>query len=88
MVIATFLERMRCTLPWNKKLKVMSRGIKMKKLGIVTVIGAVVMGVNIPSVAGAHAQGGTLTVPIITQTFVEDFNPYSGAQAEIGRAHV
>jgi len=55
----------------------------MKKLGIVTVIGAVVMGVNIPSVAGAHAQGGTLTVPIITQTFVEDFNPYSGAQADM-----
>jgi hypothetical protein len=31
----------------------MSRGIKMKKLGIVTVIGAVVTGVNIPSLAGA-----------------------------------
>jgi len=42
-----------CTLPWNKKLKVMSRGIKMKKLGIVAVIGAVVTDVNIPSVAGA-----------------------------------
>lgn len=28
-------------------------------------------------------QGGTLTVPIITQTFVSDFNPYSGAQADM-----
>jgi hypothetical protein len=31
----------------------MSRGIKMKKLGMVAVIGAVVTGFNIPSVAGA-----------------------------------
>jgi hypothetical protein len=31
----------------------MSRGIKMKKLGIVTVIGAVATGINMPSVAGA-----------------------------------
>jgi hypothetical protein len=31
----------------------MSRGIKVKKLGIVTVIGAVVTGINIPSVPGA-----------------------------------
>jgi len=42
-----------CTLTCNMELKVMSRGIKMKKLGIVAVIGAVVTDVNIPSVAGA-----------------------------------
>jgi len=42
-----------CTLTYNTKLTVMSRGIKMKKLGIVAVIGAVVTDVNIPSVAGA-----------------------------------
>ena len=28
-------------------------------------------------------QGGTLTVPIITQTFVSDFNPFSGAQGDL-----
>ena len=33
--------------------------------------------------AERHAQGGTLTVPIITQTFVDDFNPYSAAQADM-----
>ena len=32
---------------------------------------------------GQPKQGGTLTVPIITQTFVEDFNPYSGAQGDL-----
>ena len=31
----------------------------------------------------ARQQGGTLTVPIITQTFVSDFNPYSGAQVDM-----
>ena len=35
--------------------------------------------------AGDHAQGGTLTVPIITPTFVEDFNPFSEAQIELVR---
>lgn len=35
--------------------------------------------------AGEHAQGGTLTAPIITTTFVEDFNPFSGAQIELIR---
>jgi peptide/nickel transport system substrate-binding protein len=34
---------------------------------------------------GAHEQGGTLTVPIITATFVEDFNPFSAAQIELQR---
>lgn len=40
------------------------------------------IGVSGASIA-APAQGGTLTVPIITQTFVEDFNPYSGAQGDL-----
>ena len=35
--------------------------------------------------AGEHAQGGTLTVPIITATFVEDFNPFSQAQIDLVR---
>lgn len=30
-----------------------------------------------------HPQGGVLTVPIITQTFVTDFNPYSGSQVDM-----
>ncbi|WP_370160225.1 ABC transporter substrate-binding protein [Limimaricola soesokkakensis] len=34
---------------------------------------------------GAHPQGGTLTVPIITATFVEDFNPFSNAQEDLVR---
>ena len=33
----------------------------------------------------AHPQGGTLTVPIITATFVEDFNPFSNAQEDLVR---
>ena len=55
----------------------------MKQLGIATAIGMIVASVNIANAAGTHAQGGTLTVPIITQTFVEDFNPYSGAQGDM-----
>ena len=43
----------------------------------------IVASVNIANAAGTHAQGGTLTVPIITQTFVEDFNPASGAQGDM-----
>ena len=35
------------------------------------------------ALGAAPKQGGTLTVPIITQTFVEDFNPYSGSQGDI-----
>ncbi|EAR10813.1 ABC-type dipeptide transport system, periplasmic component [Reinekea sp. MED297] len=33
--------------------------------------------------AATPEQGGTLTVPIITQTFLEDFNPLNGVQADI-----
>jgi peptide/nickel transport system substrate-binding protein len=32
-----------------------------------------------------RAQGGTLTVPIITATFVDDFNPFSNAQEDLVR---
>jgi peptide/nickel transport system substrate-binding protein len=35
--------------------------------------------------ATAQKQGGTLTVPIITATFVEDFNPFSNAQEDLVR---
>ena len=35
--------------------------------------------------AQAPQQGGTLTVPIITATFVEDFNPFSNAQEDLVR---
>ena len=35
--------------------------------------------------AGEHEQGGSLTVPIITATFVEDFNPFSNAQIDLVR---
>lgn len=31
---------------------------------------------------GAHPQGGSLTVPIITTTFVNDFNPFSSAKGQ------
>ena len=55
----------------------------MKKLGIAAAIGMVLTSGNIANAAGKHAHGGTLTVPIITQTFVEDFNPYSGSQADM-----
>jgi peptide/nickel transport system substrate-binding protein len=35
--------------------------------------------------AFAQEQGGKLTVPIITATFVEDFNPFSNAQEDLVR---
>jgi peptide/nickel transport system substrate-binding protein len=54
----------------------------MKKLCLSIAIASLVS-TGAVNAAGKHAQGGTLTVPIITQTFVEDFNPYSGAQADM-----
>lgn len=54
----------------------------MKKLCLSIAIASLVSTGTV-NAAGKHAQGGTLTVPIITQTFVEDFNPYSGAQADM-----
>lgn len=45
---------------------------------------AVVAGLS-ANAQGAHPQGGTLTVPIITSTFVEDFNPFSNAQEDFVR---
>ncbi|MCR9136629.1 MAG: ABC transporter substrate-binding protein [Alphaproteobacteria bacterium] len=45
---------------------------------------AVVAGLS-ASAHAAHPQGGTLTVPIITATFVEDFNPFSNAQEDFVR---
>ena len=37
------------------------------------------------AIAQTPKQGGTLTVPIITATFVEDFNPFSNAQEDLVR---
>jgi peptide/nickel transport system substrate-binding protein len=54
----------------------------MKKLCLSIAVASLVSA-GAANAAGKHAQGGTLTVPIITQTFVEDFNPYSGAQADM-----
>ena len=51
----------------------------MKKLGLQIAVSAIAAGMALSAQADGHkhAQGGTLTVPIITQTFVDDFNPYS-----------
>lgn len=57
----------------------------MKKLGLQIAVSAIAAGMALSAQADGHkhAQGGTLTVPIITQTFVDDFNPYSGAQGDM-----
>ncbi len=50
-----------------------------------------VLSVSVVALAASAAsaqtpqQGGTLTVPIITATFVEDFNPFSNAQEDLVR---
>ena len=50
----------------------------MKKLSSILVMSALAAGVALQAQAAAmHEQGGTLTVPIIATTFVDDFNPYS-----------
>jgi peptide/nickel transport system substrate-binding protein len=47
---------------------------------------ALAAGVALQAQAAAmHEQGGTLTVPIIATTFVDDFNPYSNAQIDMVR---
>lgn len=49
-------------------------------------ISALALAVCLPAMpAFAQEQGGTLTVPIITATFVEDFNPFSNAQEDLVR---
>ncbi|MDX1342877.1 MAG: ABC transporter substrate-binding protein [Reinekea sp.] len=56
----------------------------MKKLSSVLAISALAAGVAMQAQAAAkHEQGGTLTVPIITQTFLEDFNPLNGVQSDL-----
>lgn len=55
----------------------------MKKLSAILAITALSAGVASVTEAAAHKQGGVLTVPIITQTFVEDFNPLNGVQADL-----
>jgi peptide/nickel transport system substrate-binding protein len=56
----------------------------MKKLTSVLAITALAAGVAMQAeAASAHKQGGTLTVPLITTTFIEDFNPLNGVQADM-----
>ncbi len=56
----------------------------MKKLSSVLAISALAAGVAMQAQAAAkHEQGGTLTVPIITQTFLEDFNPLNDVQLDL-----
>jgi peptide/nickel transport system substrate-binding protein len=56
----------------------------MKKLTSILAISALAAGVAVQTeAAGKHEQGGTLTVPLITQTFVEDFNPLNGVQTDM-----
>jgi len=53
---------------------------KSRFIGLGLLAGLVLCGA---SYSEAREQGGTLTVPIITQTFVADFNPYSGSQVDM-----
>ncbi|WP_230390945.1 ABC transporter substrate-binding protein [Reinekea sp. G2M2-21] len=58
----------------------------MKKLTSVIAMTALASGVAMQAQAAAkHEQGGTLTVPIITQTFIEDFNPLNTVQLDLVR---
>jgi peptide/nickel transport system substrate-binding protein len=58
----------------------------MKKLSSILVMSALAAGVALQAQAATqHPQGGTLTVPIIATTFVDDFNPYSNAQIDMVR---
>lgn len=55
----------------------------MKKLTSMMALSALAAGVAMQAEAATPEQGGTLTVPIITQTFLEDFNPLNGVQADL-----
>jgi len=58
----------------------------MKKLSSILAISALAAGISMQAdAAPKHAQGGTLTVPLITATFVDDFNPFSNAQEDMVR---
>lgn len=57
----------------------------MKRSILITSAMATTAAAALASAQGAHPQGGTLTVPIITATFVEDFNPFSNAQEDLVR---
>jgi peptide/nickel transport system substrate-binding protein len=58
----------------------------MKKLSSILAISALAAGVVVQANAATmQKQGGTLTVPIIATTFVDDFNPYSNAQIDMVR---
>lgn len=50
-----------------------------------TVVMSMALSTGLAHAEGEHAQGGTLTVPIIAPTFVEDFNPFSNAQVDFVR---
>jgi peptide/nickel transport system substrate-binding protein len=55
----------------------------MKKLSSVLAISALAAGISMTADAAKHEQGGVLTVPLIADTFVEDFNPLNGVQADM-----
>lgn len=57
----------------------------MKKISSVLAISVLAATVSAQTAAVTPKQGGTLTVPIITTTFVEDFNPFSNAQIDLVR---
>lgn len=54
----------------------------MKKFGAILVVSTLAAAISVSATA-AIKQGGTLTVPIITQTFIEDFNPLNDAQLDL-----
>jgi peptide/nickel transport system substrate-binding protein len=55
----------------------------MKKLSSVLAMTALAAGVAMHAEAAKHEQGGELIVPLITETFFEDFNPLNGVQADM-----
>jgi peptide/nickel transport system substrate-binding protein len=56
----------------------------MKKLTSLVALSALATAVA-ANAAPAHEQGGTVTVPLITQTLIDDFNPFSQAQEDVVR---
>jgi peptide/nickel transport system substrate-binding protein len=57
----------------------------MKKVSALLAISALAAGIAMQAEAAKHKQGGTLTVPVIAQTFVKDFNPLNQVQVDFPR---
>ena len=57
----------------------------MKKLNTVVALTALSASIAMYAQAAEHKQGGTLTVPVIAQTFVVDFNPLNQVQVDFPR---